>query len=61
MRTTITVPQQAWAMLAVLGVPLVEQLQKLRPDELREVGRLLLWLADYNAETERQKAQDGKS
>ena len=46
MRTTITRPEQAWAMLAVLGVEPVESLKSLDHDELRTIGRLLLWLAD---------------
>lgn len=46
MKLTITRPEQAWAMLAVLGVTQVESLKSLDHDELRTIGRLLLWLAD---------------
>lgn len=46
MRTTITRPEQAWAMLTILGVQQVEKLKALDHDELRTIGRLLLWLAD---------------
>ena len=46
MRTTIRNEAQAWAMLAALGVPNIELLRTMTHDELRDVAKLLLWLAD---------------
>lgn len=57
-RTTITRPEQAWAMLTILGVEQVDKLKSLNHDELRTIGRLLLWLADDGETDQADEAKE---
>ena len=46
MKATIRTQSQAWAMLADLKAPMVDELKAMSADRLRDIARYLAWIAD---------------